>query len=264
MVAQVGRGAHGQYCPFRSRPSFAPELVDTWRSLGDQVAERAVTLGAVPDGQAATVASFSQIAPLPAGHLRDYDVSRRPCDRSRGARASAHRNRSQPRPGFGGPLDRGHGHARKQLWMLGCSVRTPEARPAAAGRCSGYGVRCWIFANGLGPSARETARCRSCEGWRWPRPAAGRVHDRGQSAHRHRPVWLAPWERSGQRCDVRRECLRAQPLRKWVPTPIWTLGNASGMRRTCRPEPRMGFAWRRDGTQAVWAETARPSIMGAT
>jgi hypothetical protein len=77
-----------------------------------------------------------------------------------------------------------------------------------------------IFANGLGPSARETLGCRSCEGWRWPRPAAGRVHDRDQSAHRHRPVWLAPWERSGQRCDVRRECPRAQPLRKWVPIPI--------------------------------------------
>ena len=42
---------------------------------------RGVTLGAVPDGQAATVASFSQIAPLPAGHLRDYDVVREVADR---------------------------------------------------------------------------------------------------------------------------------------------------------------------------------------
>jgi hypothetical protein len=264
MVAQVGRGAHGQYCPFRSRPSFAPELVDTWRSLGDQVAERAVTLGAVPDGQAATVASFSQIAPLPAGHLRDYDVSRRPCDRSRGARASAHRNRSQPRPGFGGPLDRGHGHTRKAaLDASGAAPARlrhgPQQPVAARGTAFDADLR-----QRSGTSARETVGCRSCEGWRWPRPAAGRVHDRGQSAHRHRPVWLAPWERSGQRCDVRRKCPRAQPLRKWVPTPIWSLGNASGMRRTCRPEPRMGFAWRRDGTQAVWAETARPSIMGAT
>ena len=114
-LALIGKQAHwnveGPH--FRSLHLELDELVDTWRSLGDQVAERAVTLGAVPDGQAATVASFSQIAPLPAGHLRDYDVSRRPCDRSRGARASAHRNRSQPRPGFGGPLDRGHGHTRK-------------------------------------------------------------------------------------------------------------------------------------------------------
>jgi starvation-inducible DNA-binding protein len=45
------------------------------------VAERGVTLGAAPDGQAATVASFSQIAPLPAGHLRDYDVVREVADR---------------------------------------------------------------------------------------------------------------------------------------------------------------------------------------
>jgi starvation-inducible DNA-binding protein len=45
------------------------------------VAERGVTLGGVPDGQAATVASFSRIAPLPAGHLRDYDVVREVADR---------------------------------------------------------------------------------------------------------------------------------------------------------------------------------------
>src|SRR6478735_7066390 len=61
--------------------SMLVELVDTWRTLGDQVAERGVTLGAVPDGQAATVASFSHIAPLPAGHLRDYDVIREVADR---------------------------------------------------------------------------------------------------------------------------------------------------------------------------------------
>jgi hypothetical protein len=84
------------------------------------------------------------------------------------------------------------------------------------------------------------SRRRWCDGWRWPRPAAGRVHDRGHSAHRQRPVWLAPWERSGQRCDVSRECPRAQALRKWAPTPIWTLGTASGMRRTGRPEPSYG------------------------
>ena len=223
MVARAGRGAHGQYCPFRSRPSFAPELVDTWRSLGDQVAERAVTLGAVPDGQAATVASFSQIAPLPAGHLRDYDVIREVADHVTevAARARARIEVVASRdPVSQHLLIAVTGTLESSSGCFGCSVRTPEARPAAAGRCSGYGVRCWIFANGLGPSARETARCRSCEGWRWPRPAAGRVHDRGQSAHRHRPVWLAPWERSGQRCDVRRECPRAQPLRKWVPTPI--------------------------------------------
>jgi uncharacterized membrane protein YeaQ/YmgE (transglycosylase-associated protein family) len=84
----------------------------------------------------------------------------------------------------------------------------------------------------------------------------------GATAPIARPVWLAPWERSGQGCDVRRECPRAHALRKWVPTPIWTLGNASGMRRTDRPEPRMGFAWRRDGTQAGWAEEPAPSMIG--
>lgn len=34
------------------------------------------------------------------------------------------------------------------------------------------------------------------------------------------------------------------------------------MPRTGRPSHQMGFAWRRDGTQAVWAEVPTPSIMG--
>jgi starvation-inducible DNA-binding protein len=82
-LALIGKQAHwnveGPHV--RSLHVELDELVDTWRSLGDQVAERAVTLGGVPDGQAATVASFSQIAPLPAGHLRDYDVIREVADR---------------------------------------------------------------------------------------------------------------------------------------------------------------------------------------
>ena len=94
-LALIGKQAHwnveGPH--FRSLHLELDELVDTWRTLGDQVAERGVTLGAVPDGQAATVASFSHIAPLPAGHLRDYDVIREVADpglpKSRRARERA-------------------------------------------------------------------------------------------------------------------------------------------------------------------------------
>jgi hypothetical protein len=60
-----------------------------------------------------------------------------------GARACAHRSRSQPRPGFGGPLDRGHGHTRKAaLDASGAAparLRHGPQQPVAA---RGYGVRC--------------------------------------------------------------------------------------------------------------------------
>ena len=94
----------------------------------DQVAERAVTLGAVPDGQAATVASFSQIAPLPAGHLRDYDVIREVADhvtevaaraRARIEVVAAHDPVSE------GLLIAVAGTLEKQLWML--RVQRPHA-----------------------------------------------------------------------------------------------------------------------------------------
>jgi hypothetical protein len=40
-----------------------------------------------------------------------------------------------------------------------------------------------------------------------------------------------------------RDCPRAQRLRKWVPTPIWTLGMVQGCDAPAGPSDRMGFAW---------------------
>jgi DNA-binding ferritin-like protein len=45
------------------------------------VAERAVTIGAAPDGQAETIAGATQFEPLPAGHLSDQHVLRAIGDR---------------------------------------------------------------------------------------------------------------------------------------------------------------------------------------
>src|SRR2546423_14211251 len=51
-------------------PLFRPlhlqldELVDSWRELADVVAERAVALGFIPDGQASAVAAASLVPPL--------------------------------------------------------------------------------------------------------------------------------------------------------------------------------------------------------
>ncbi len=59
---------------FRSVHLFLDELVESWLGFADQVAERAVALGASPDGQAETVAGSSEMDPLPTGALSDVAV----------------------------------------------------------------------------------------------------------------------------------------------------------------------------------------------
>ena len=63
-------------------PLFPPlhlqldELVESWHELSDTVAERAVALGFVPDGQAGAVAAGSQLAGLEREALEDHVVVR--------------------------------------------------------------------------------------------------------------------------------------------------------------------------------------------
>jgi starvation-inducible DNA-binding protein len=52
------------------------ELVDSWRDLSDVVAERAVALGHVPDGQAQAVAEGSEIGPVARTSIEDHTVVR--------------------------------------------------------------------------------------------------------------------------------------------------------------------------------------------
>jgi starvation-inducible DNA-binding protein len=61
---------------FRSIHHELDELVDAWRALSDEVAERAVTIGASPDGQVETLAGATQFAPLPTGRLTDQEALR--------------------------------------------------------------------------------------------------------------------------------------------------------------------------------------------
>jgi starvation-inducible DNA-binding protein len=56
---------------FRSVHHELDELVDTWRRLSDDVAKRAVTIGASPDRQVGTFAGSTQLEPVPPGHVRD-------------------------------------------------------------------------------------------------------------------------------------------------------------------------------------------------
>jgi len=63
-------------------PAFRPvhqhvdELVDSWRDLADQVAERAVALGYIPDGQPAAMAAGSRVAPVARAGVEDHAVVR--------------------------------------------------------------------------------------------------------------------------------------------------------------------------------------------
>lgn len=63
-------------------PLFRPlhlqldELVESWRELSDTVAERAVALGFIPDGQAGAVAAGSQLEPVARDSLEDHVVVR--------------------------------------------------------------------------------------------------------------------------------------------------------------------------------------------
>ena len=77
-LSLIGKHAHwnveGPH--FRSVHLELDELVDAWRRLGDDVAERAVALGAAPDGQSEAIAGSTTVEPLPGGHLGDGEVVR--------------------------------------------------------------------------------------------------------------------------------------------------------------------------------------------
>src|SRR4051794_14557179 len=61
---------------FRSLHLQLDELIDSWRDLGDTVAERAVALGHFPDGQVGAIAAARTTEPLPAGPIEDMEVVR--------------------------------------------------------------------------------------------------------------------------------------------------------------------------------------------
>jgi starvation-inducible DNA-binding protein len=75
-LSLVGKQLHwavvGQL--FRPLHLQLDELVDSWRDLSDVVAERAVALGYVPDGQAQAVAAGSEIGPVAQTSIEDHSV----------------------------------------------------------------------------------------------------------------------------------------------------------------------------------------------
>jgi starvation-inducible DNA-binding protein len=62
--------------PFKPLHEHLDELVDSWRELSDTVAERAVAVGFVPDGQSGAVSAASEMIPVERGAL-DTDTALR-------------------------------------------------------------------------------------------------------------------------------------------------------------------------------------------
>jgi starvation-inducible DNA-binding protein len=106
---------------FRPLHLYLDELVDSWRELADAVAERAVALGAWPDGQARTVAADSPIAPLERGAVEDRELVR-----ELATRVAEVAERTRARALRAGELDPASGEVlvgalrglEEQLWML--------------------------------------------------------------------------------------------------------------------------------------------------
>lgn len=90
-LALIGKHLHwnveGRH--FRSLHHELDDLVAAWRRLSDDVAERAVTIGASPDGQAEAIAGVTQLDPLPTGHLTDWQVLKAIGDRVAAVATSA-------------------------------------------------------------------------------------------------------------------------------------------------------------------------------
>ena len=77
-LALIGKQLHWAVVGplFRPLHQQLDELVDSWRELADTVAERAVALGVVPDGQAKAVAAGSQLVPVATSAIEDRVVVR--------------------------------------------------------------------------------------------------------------------------------------------------------------------------------------------
>ena len=75
-LSLIGKQLHWAVVGHAFRPVHEQldELVASWRDLADVVAERAVALGVIPDGQAKAVAAASLVTPLAREPIEDHRV----------------------------------------------------------------------------------------------------------------------------------------------------------------------------------------------
>jgi starvation-inducible DNA-binding protein len=82
-LSLIGKQLHWAVVGHAFRPVHEQldELVASWRDLADTVAERAVALGYVPDGQARAVVAGSPLSPVAAQPTESHAVVRAVTDR---------------------------------------------------------------------------------------------------------------------------------------------------------------------------------------
>ena len=88
---------------FRPLHLHLVELVDSCREVADTVAERAVTLGFVPDGQVQAVAAGSQLTPVAQVAIEDHVVVRELTRRLAVVSESVRASRSATKQAGSGP-----------------------------------------------------------------------------------------------------------------------------------------------------------------
>jgi starvation-inducible DNA-binding protein len=114
---------------FRPLHLHLDELIDSWRELSDTVAERAVAIGFIPDGQSATIASDTPVRAVERGELEDQIVVRELT-----SRLAEVAERARERMDRLGELDAASQDVvievvralEEQLWMI--RVQSPDAR----------------------------------------------------------------------------------------------------------------------------------------
>ena len=77
-LSLIGKQLHWAVVGLHFRPLHLQldELVDSWHDLADVVAERAVALGYVPDGQAEAVVAGAEVHPVARTSIEDHAVVR--------------------------------------------------------------------------------------------------------------------------------------------------------------------------------------------
>jgi starvation-inducible DNA-binding protein len=114
---------------FRSVHDELDDLVDAWRMLSDDIAERAVTIGASPDGQVEAIAGATRLDPVPPAHLSDRQVlqaiGNRVADVARRTRQRIDRV-AVADPVTCDLLVRAAATLEKQLWMVRAQLRGPD------------------------------------------------------------------------------------------------------------------------------------------
>lgn len=127
-LSLVGKQLHWSVVGPRFRPLHQQldELVDSWRDLGDAVAERAVAIGFWPDGQAEAIAAGSDLAGVKPGAIEGDAVVREL------AKAPGRNERARPCPygsarragrGITGRPNRGRPRARAAAVDGSCPAR---------------------------------------------------------------------------------------------------------------------------------------------